>query len=924
MSEHLYFQWQNEFLCKTIYPMREVKLRDFLVYFAEIDIWSAYKDRDLASLQDEIKAFTEAQATAVAATYQAYTAACAYFLKADVREDYASKFATVDEAELAKINQLHGNFVTYFPKLIDVRKEKYFVTERETQWVEHRNQFRELIKQKQRRVASIAPDHPIYAKEKAELEQMEQTALPMLLEERERLRTFVAAFAKIEQRKLNLFESQQKAKTRQIEITRKLAELEPTIKPLEARQTALKDELALAQNPPDRASLEAYFSLPDASPSILAENPQGDQTLITLINDLHKKLMDELGYVKEESSKLFTLRNHLYNWQMALKGLEKEAVQLETNLRNMPPTWSKYAESQARLAQLREATLKAVGSEIEKLNGLLVTVEVAAKPQAELAKARQLKEQELEKVQQNLGVISSQAQTLQAEFEANQATLNIVEADYMTQYTPDHPVNLKDIVRWRGEELKATLAQKNHAELLEEIVKRFLQEPERFPFWLQYMVIHFSGMRYASAHGSWADPRDFIARWQAYQIEKEFEKLDDALIEKLCAAKTTLYDPATTGEKPGLAQAEEKDWQTKRDNHLNAFGYGGPKTRRSELIALMVDEKKYDLQKMSNAQVDETLLALKDSLPGWMWKEVIRLTPLRVNLVNDPDWEKLTPEEDAERGAYQNSELRVLSGKWKEENMTLWREEHGRAHRLIVSRAVCNETAEHCQHLRGHRPPGGLTPKAPWYMSNEKDGKLPGNPRPYFKKARTEADYNVGASILWLRFGTQEPNAWQSAAPLVTSEGDRLLPAEYYTRKGAGAPGVWSYDESYPVKRSRSYLDENKQKATQQQWLRWIHEATVAEIGETAEGPVVLTYETALPDDDPALSAIGVFKHFSYNLLYESNEETYNGSFVGFVPEGQLPFDDLEEMLDWNKILRREVLSPAEMQAYRQKYFRKA
>jgi hypothetical protein len=119
-------------------------------------------------------------------------------------------------------------------------------------------------------------------------------------------------------------------------------------------------------------------------------------------------------------------------------------------------------------------------------------------------------------------------------------------------------------------------------------------------------------------------------------------------------------------------------------------------------------------------------------------------------------------------------------------------------------------------------------------------------------------------------------------------------------------------------------VDEKKQKVTQTQYLRWIHEATVAEIGETAEGQVILTYETALPDDDPALSSIGVFKHYAYNLLYESDEETYNGSFVGFVPEGQVPFKDLEEMLDWNKILRREVLPSAGMEAYRQKYFRHA
>ena len=47
MAEPYYFQWQNEFLCKTIYPMREQKLRDFLVYYMEVDIWAQYKGKDI-------------------------------------------------------------------------------------------------------------------------------------------------------------------------------------------------------------------------------------------------------------------------------------------------------------------------------------------------------------------------------------------------------------------------------------------------------------------------------------------------------------------------------------------------------------------------------------------------------------------------------------------------------------------------------------------------------------------------------------------------------------------------------------------------------------------------------------------------------------------------------------------------------------
>jgi hypothetical protein len=45
MPDDIHFQWQNEFLLRTIYPMRSTKLRDFLVYFYEVDLWAEYKNK---------------------------------------------------------------------------------------------------------------------------------------------------------------------------------------------------------------------------------------------------------------------------------------------------------------------------------------------------------------------------------------------------------------------------------------------------------------------------------------------------------------------------------------------------------------------------------------------------------------------------------------------------------------------------------------------------------------------------------------------------------------------------------------------------------------------------------------------------------------------------------------------------------------
>ena len=116
MAEPYYFQWQNEFLCKTIYPMREQKLRDFLVYYMEVDIWAQYKGKDIAALQSEVQAYTKAQELAAITAYKSYSSLLNYFKTADVRGYYV-KFRPTDEAEIAEINKLQDQIKYYINKL---------------------------------------------------------------------------------------------------------------------------------------------------------------------------------------------------------------------------------------------------------------------------------------------------------------------------------------------------------------------------------------------------------------------------------------------------------------------------------------------------------------------------------------------------------------------------------------------------------------------------------------------------------------------------------------------------------------------------------------------------------------------------------------------------------------------------------------
>ncbi len=908
MTTPLHFQWQNESLLKTIYPLREVKLRDFLVYFAEIDTWSEYKDKTPAELEADIRAYHETQAQLSRQALDEYKALRAYFLTPDVRAAYTELLGEVDETELNKIHQMHAQFIQNLPRLSDARKEKYFISQFEPQWVERRAETRRLIASKKRRIEAMGPDHPRQPQERAELDKMYGVTLRMVDEELIRLRQFIKAFDRIYERKLQLFQAQETARRRKEEIARKLPLTETNLRPLEAKYETLSAELGRMKSPPDARAAEKHFTETEPA-ALLGGNP--DPGFLKKLTELRKALMSEYGYA---GNKALALRNHLFNWQQVLKELEKEAATLETNLRNMPSTWARRAESEARLKILRERILGVMRGEIDQLTNFHAGLLAATRPQAETEKEIRAKEQELARVEQNLSAFRQEYQAMQKELAEAEAALAIDEDAWLSEYKPSGAVTAKHIARAKVEAYQMSLATKNSQELLEEVVQRFINEPQRFPLWLQYMVIHFSGMRYRSAHGSWASPRDLLLRLHTAKVEREFQTLDDTAIEERCRARAALY-ASIDSSRPRLAQAAETTWKNKLAEHLKGLS-GGPKTRRAALIALTIDERRYELEKMSEDQALAEIEALKETFPAWAWKEIVAVTPLRVNHAQDLNWEKLTPEEEAQKNAREYSELRAVIGKWREDNTTLWRDEHARAHRLIVSRAVCNETAEHCQHLRGHNPPGGLTAKAPWYMKHEKEGKLPGMPRPYFTKPKKREDFTVGASILWLRFVSEQVSPWRVARPLATKDGDTLLDPQVIGK------GNWKYATTDMVTRTRTFTDADKKQVTQEQWLRWIHEATVAAVGDTADGPVVLTFETALPDDDPGLSSIGLFRIWLSNALYMGTEDNYNGSFVGFVPEGDVPYEHLREMLDWNKILRREVMPPEALRAYQEKYLR--
>jgi len=903
VAEEFYFQWQNDVLRTTIYPRREVMLTNFLVYYKEIELWAEYKNKDITS---ETQDYHARKKQVVEQAVQAYLDARKYFLQEDVRAEYAVKFGQLDEGAMQKILAFHKTFNTYLPRFTNPRSETYFVSQQVLYWQQTCKDFKAKVVSKQRRVfimKSQVPPHPNAAREEAELLVMDKTAMPMLDEEGRRLNEFVKASSKIEKRKLEIARAVDEAQKITGDAEQKLKALLIVLETQMALQKKSADDLARLKSPPDPASVKTYFASPDVAAQIRVKYPTTSQDVINLLSGSRKSMMDQLSSSKGLPSRVQVVKNTIYNVGQYQKSMEKEILQLTTDLRNMGPAWVHKAEREARRDNLRDVGSKAVAEELVRLVDFQTVLETASRTNEETNRLIQAEEKELAGINATLAQLQKDVQTQRAVIDRYDDILIVTEEKRLAQYVPDpsQKVSVKDIVQLKLEEYKACLAPMDHYQLLQLVVEKFRSQPDRYPKWLQYMVVHFSGMRYASAHGSWADPKDLLANLRILSIDKDVKSQDDDEVEAFCREKLESYEPSvsnstgTVGSRPMISHASDPEWKDRLAQHLKrlkrALEINSPAYQRNALIDLRTDESNYEIDQMQPAQVYDELMSYKDDLPDWMWKEIVKLTDLRVNEVNDKDWEK--PATPPPTYSQRDAELRQVLNDWKNKFVTGWREEHDRTDQLIVTRAVCNEVAEHIQHLRGNTPDGGLRAKPKWYQRNESS-----NPLAYFVKPKIAEDFKQGASILWLRFVAKEPNAWQIADPITTKKGSfGVLPPSFPNSS-------WSYNRGGPITRTRVVTGEKGASVRVMQWLRWIHEATVVEVAETAEGMIALTFETALPSDDPRLSSIGVFKHYLVgDLLSDRDEDNYFPAFVGFVPEGKVPVENLQDMLDWDKIL---------------------
>ena len=497
-------------------------------------------------------------------------------------------------------------------------------------------------------------------------------------------------------------------------------------------------------------------------------------------------------------------------------------------------------------------------------------------------------------------------------------------------------VSMENIMSWEIRDKRQKWDQLDHDQLLREVIELINSDPNRFPEWLVYMLIHFSGMRYISAHSSWADPRDLIEllfKEDEEEVLKTKAMKEPQTLAQLC---TTAIKDLQIWLKPGL-QEDEKKSITRLIARLQQAT-----TDWRALLEYRVEKLQKEIKNLTDDQVLGRLVQYKadreragDPLPQWMWSEIVKNTPLRLN-TSDANWEAYSPE----RWKSQSGQWAEVLNTWQKKDITSWRKRHEQTLELVVTKSVCNEIAEQIQHLRGHTPYAGLTSKPKWYQrlatnENTKDFS-------YIKQAPDKEDFRPGASILWLQWMAQKPSPWQVAYAIpgytfIPNNGAGVNPGQRgeVRKKDLVAQDLdddsgWTYlrqgDNTFIRKRKKLTPQELKamgktpaeiKKLTAEyaktgsdeiEYLRWRHEATVVDVVEMIDGWIVLTFETG---------NIGLIRR---------PLSTLRGSpmvFVGYVPDlWSLPEDKkdpkdrllnvqqwkdndarLVRMLDWNRIL---------------------
>jgi hypothetical protein len=271
-------------------------------------------------------------------------------------------------------------------------------------------------------------------------------------------------------------------------------------------------------------------------------------------------------------------------------------------------------------------------------------------------------------------------------------------------------------------EYKQELASKSHKALLGAVLDRFDADVDgKHEPWVRYMVIHYSGLQYESAHDNFADPKllfqHLVRREMAGLVADPARVTPKRLLElarearSVIAANPSAYktsqqelDP-NPGKLADLSEAQvadpknKKDVETLRTRVANFFYW--------QASSLVADLDGAEHLGMIQARAPTTQTPAR-AVTATAWKYIVSLTTLRndassiAELVYKRNIDTKTESPNPTLSEKEWSEAAVVS--WKKDT-TQWRQYHAKTLEPMM-RAVCNEIDEMSLHARGRRRQG--------------------------------------------------------------------------------------------------------------------------------------------------------------------------------------------------------------------------
>jgi len=476
-------------------------------------------------------------------------------------------------------------------------------------------------------------------------------------------------------------------------------------------QYAWQDKLLLASIFPYREDNFRKFLKIEKEKDLGLELKRGfDPAILT---DIGGKILDERKRLTDELNQYKQLRQQAEKDLLTAKAETKKHL-TDAKVREQARQKRKLEEKSKRLAQ-KANQLQTRTAELEKKGE-----KIGAGEQRELENKREMLNkinEELEPATQSLRDVSEALETGLAPLSSAEAKLKSEIEEYKKQAGALQPqlervkggvdektkkANPEVVMKWQLHEFEEKIKSMHHDELLSLILDEFDADKNftRYPKQVRYLVIHFSGMRYATAHKTWGDPRELLATLKELEIremfedpnrktkvEKEAEETVTTIegelkkdIKKIgvprknellkvkqglditAAVRARLYKKNPQFEKLETMMNQRAEALEQNDDEKTAElsaqieqlekGIGATKLQGIRAELNKADFKRLEtlrnfrlkeacqaMGKLNELQALSILQAMKDQFPDWVWPTVVRRTRLRVNFTESKEWE---------------------------------------------------------------------------------------------------------------------------------------------------------------------------------------------------------------------------------------------------------------------------------------------